>query len=200
MEATEIIRKFEGKDVQILLDERGDPWFPGEAIGELLEYPNPRKAIDQMFQRHRGILEKPRYSSVLILRTEAGSREARFYSWRGVYLLTMRSRQPKAFPFQEWLADLAEKERQRFVAKIEGRVVEKDQKLVQMEKALDPDRKKLLDEYYEADFRAWQAEKESKRLTEENKRLWAANEYPRQPEHYQWAQILRIARECNLNL
>jgi len=200
METTVIARRFGQAEMHIVQDEHGDGWVPGEEIGKALEYASPRKRIDSLFQKNKDILGAPEYSGVLSLRTPGGIQETRCYSEQGVYLLLMYSRQPKAREFQKWVAMVLVGMRKEYIASLDAKIAEGDRKLAQMEKALAPDQKKLLDEYWDVEYRAWKAEKDNERLKEENRRLWSVNEYPRQPEHYQWAQILRIARECNLNL
>ena len=135
--------------------------MPGEQIGMLLGYSGPRKAIDKLFQKNRDLLGRPEYSGVPKLGTPGGEQETRVYSEEGVYLLLMASRQPKAREFQMAVARLLRQLRRADLSGMEGALAERDQKLVQIEKALAPERKEIYDEYLEASYQARKAQRAS---------------------------------------
>ena len=95
--------EFEGIDVG-LLEDGGQYWVTGEAIGRALEYSEPRKNIGKLYDRNADVLNDPDYTCVVSLTTQTQDRNVRIYSLEGVILLLMYSRQPKARAFQVALA------------------------------------------------------------------------------------------------
>ena len=192
MEATVIARRFGQAEMHIVQDEHGEGWVPGEEIGKALEYPNPRRSINNLFRRHRDILGAPQYSGDTKVMTPGGSQVTRCYSEQGVYLLLMYSRQPQAREFQKWVAKVLAGMRKEYLAALEG-------KIEQMEKALDPDRKKLLDDCWGWECQAYSAGKKAERMEEKIQILekrseiyWKAlSTYPNQRE-LEWAHVERV--------
>lgn len=86
-----------------------EPCFTRRAIGEWLEHPNPRRAINNIIKRNPHI-EDPRWSTVLSLRTVEGDREVtrdiRVYNPIGLQLIIFESRQPKARAYKIVVANL----------------------------------------------------------------------------------------------
>lgn len=88
-------------------DDEGNLYMTGEQIGVCLEYENPRKAINNIFDRYKGRLKN--YSRDLNLRSRDGKpRKTRVFNERGIYLVAMKSNQPKAWDFQEAVAGILE--------------------------------------------------------------------------------------------
>jgi transposase len=92
------------------------PYFTRRAIGEWLEYPNPKQAIQNIIKRNPHI-EDPRWSSVLKMRTELatgkqGDRlykredEIEIYNPIGLQLIVFESHQPKAKAYKIAVANL----------------------------------------------------------------------------------------------
>lgn len=102
------IKKFGEHDIQMLPHD-GDLWVTGESIGVALEYPEPRKAIVKVYERHRSELET--YSCVVKVTSHdsdgtARRRAVRVYNEEGVMIITMLSRQPKAAEFRRWAVQI----------------------------------------------------------------------------------------------
>lgn len=88
-------------------DGEGNLYMTGEQIGICLEYENPRKAINNIFDRYKDRLKN--YSRDLNLRSRDGKpRKTRVFNERGIYLVAMKSNQPKAWDFQEAVAGILE--------------------------------------------------------------------------------------------
>lgn len=89
-------RKFNGVALDCYKAENQDDgfWATREQIGQLLGYKNPRIAISIIHKRHKENLD--RYSSVIILNTEAGERETVIYNFKGFLEICRYSKQPKA--------------------------------------------------------------------------------------------------------
>lgn len=88
-------------------DSEGNLYMTGEQIGICLEYENPRKAINNIFDRYKDRLKN--YSRDLNLRSRDGKpRKTRVFNERGIYLVAMKSNQPKAWDFQEAVAGILE--------------------------------------------------------------------------------------------
>ncbi len=192
MEATVIALMFGRVEVHFKQDEHGVGWAPGEEIGLALEYSKPRVAIDKLFQRHRDILDAPEYSAVPKMVTASGTQTTRNYSEEGAYLLGLYSRQPKAREFQRRVVRFLATRRKKLIAAQEG-------KIAQMEKALDPDRMKLLKECWDWEHKVSLAELEIKYQERKvkfqenrNKIYWEAlTAYPNQ-RALEWAHVERV--------
>ena len=77
----------------------------GEQIGRGLEYANPVQSISNLYEKHEDKLEK--YSILTkLMSTDGKSYKTRVFNERGIYLISMKSNQPKAWAFQETVADI----------------------------------------------------------------------------------------------
>jgi len=92
---------FNNHNIPIIMHQ-GEPHMTGEVIGMALGYNNPRKAIHDIYRRNHDLLDD--YSCVRKLRTQGDTqmRETRIYSEQGMMVITMKSNQPAALPFQRW--------------------------------------------------------------------------------------------------
>lgn len=91
---------FEGAAVAII-NHQHEAWMTGDDIGKALEYTEPRKRINSLFERNREELEE--YSVDLKLRSTDGKEYAtRVYNEEGVMLIGFLSKQPKAVAFRKW--------------------------------------------------------------------------------------------------
>lgn len=81
-------------------------WMTRDQIGTALEYPEPRKAVAKLHERHKERLDQ--LSGVVTLGTPGGQQETVVYSPKGVYEICRWSRQPKADAFFDWVYDLLE--------------------------------------------------------------------------------------------
>lgn len=87
---------FESKEVRVVLDEKGEPWFVAKDVAEALEYVwNGTARIAHVPEDWRGV------TSVV---TPFGQQEMATLSEQGLYFFLGRSDKAKAFPFQKWLA------------------------------------------------------------------------------------------------
>ena len=86
--------------------DNGDFWATREQIGTLLEYEYPREAIGKIHARNKERLD--RFSSEVNLTTEAGTRTATIYNFKGLLEICRYSNQPKANAVMDWLWDVAD--------------------------------------------------------------------------------------------
>lgn len=88
--------KFEGSNVRVQLDAKGEPWFVAKDIAEALGYEwNGSARVQHVPERWRVV------TSVV---TTFGLKDTVLLSESGLNFFVMRSDKPKALPFQEWLA------------------------------------------------------------------------------------------------
>ena len=86
-------------------DDEGNLYMTGEQIGRCLEYANPVQSISNLYKKHEDKLEK--YSVLTkLMSTDGKSYKTRVFNERGIYLISMKSNQPKAWDFQEAVADI----------------------------------------------------------------------------------------------
>lgn len=84
---------FEGNEVRVLRDDKGEPWFVAKDVAETLGYVRARDAISQHCKgavKHR-------------LLTSGGEQELTIIPERDVYRLVMRSKLEGAEKFEEWV-------------------------------------------------------------------------------------------------
>ena len=88
-------------------DGHGNFYMTRDQIGQALEYPHPRQAIENLHRKHKKRLDT--FSTVLVLRTVDGkNREVFLYSTKGVYELCRHSKQPKADAFYDAVYEVLE--------------------------------------------------------------------------------------------
>ena len=88
-------------------DDNGNLYMTGEQIGRCLEYAYPREAVNKIFERFKDRLSK--YSREVKLTSIDGKpRKTRVFDEKGIYLVAMKSNQPKAWDFQEAVAGILE--------------------------------------------------------------------------------------------
>ncbi len=97
-------KDFNGQPVQ-MLNHQAELWLPMEAIGDALEYKEPRQSIHKIYERNTDELND--YSCIVSVTTQGGSassqkRDIRLFNEEGVMILTMLSQQPKAADFRRW--------------------------------------------------------------------------------------------------
>lgn len=84
----------------------GKPYFTGQAVGELLGYKEPRKAINKIVERNPHIND-PRWSvDVNLTSTDGKKYTIRVYNPIALQLITFESRQPKAIQYKIAVANL----------------------------------------------------------------------------------------------
>lgn len=88
-------------------DGQGNYYVTREQIGQALEYPHPKQAIDNIHKRHKKRLD--RFSVVLKMRTTDGKKyDTVLYQARGVYEICRHSNQPKADAFYDAIYEVLE--------------------------------------------------------------------------------------------
>ena len=85
--------------------DKGDFWATRTQIGQLLEYENPRDAIKDIHDRHRGRIDKFSTQRKLRLHEEnrVVTREVTVYSFKGLLEICRYSNQSKADAVIDWL-------------------------------------------------------------------------------------------------
>ncbi|HFC97512.1 MAG TPA: hypothetical protein ENJ40_03500 [Thermosulfurimonas dismutans] len=104
-----LVLKFQGHDVRVI-EVNGENCIPAEDLGRILGFSEPRKSVNNIFNRYRDEIEP--HSSVINLMTEAGLREVRVFNETGAYLVAMFARTPKAKEVRLWLASLPKRLRE----------------------------------------------------------------------------------------
>ncbi len=114
MENLELVKstEFDGVHFDCYCENGSDEfWATREQIGQLLDYSEPRKAIGKIHERNKERLDK--FSSVVILVTEAGEREAVVYNFKGLLEICRYSNQPKADAVMDFLWEIADEIRRK---------------------------------------------------------------------------------------
>lgn len=101
-------------------DDKGNLYMTGEQIGRCLGYAEPRKAVLKIYERYKDRLAKYSVLTKLVStegvvklttpskRSNGGAQKTLLFSERGIYLIAMKSNQPKAWDFQEAVAGILE--------------------------------------------------------------------------------------------
>lgn len=124
-------RDFNGKDIEVVLTEN-EPWFTARALGEGLEYENPRNAIMKIYYRHKDEIED--FSRVVTLGTGSTQTKTRVFNESGAYMILIFSKQPKAKDFRKWLVAVAKNIREKgyYIEKVEKGSTEWDLQIVEV--------------------------------------------------------------------
>lgn len=85
---------FESKEVRVLLDERGDPWFVAADVCAALELANPSQVLARLDVDERGLHSTE---------TPSGVQQMGIVSEAGLYTLVFGSRKPEAKRFKRWV-------------------------------------------------------------------------------------------------
>lgn len=85
---------FEGHEIRVQLDERGEPWFCAKDVCDAL-------GVDRTHDLVRGLDSDER--GAFIVRTPGGDQEMTHVSEPGLYALIARSRKPAAKRFDRWV-------------------------------------------------------------------------------------------------
>ncbi len=87
---------FEGQNVRITLDDKGDPWFVLSDVGRVLNLISPHKSIENLDEDEKGWSQTP---------TLGGLQKLRTISESGLYVLIIRSDKPEARRFRKWVTN-----------------------------------------------------------------------------------------------
>ena len=93
-------------NLRVLTDEKGDPWFVGKVVAEVLGYKNPAEAIsDHVESGDRKTLIFKDYSKTLLTKLWQGKdfRPKILINESGVYSLIIGSKLPAAIEFKHWV-------------------------------------------------------------------------------------------------
>jgi len=94
--------KYDNKEIIIIIDDSGEPWFSGSDIGILLGYSNTRKAIiDHVSKNHKKELKK--IISEEKEKIPNAQPNAIFINEAGLYELVVGSKKKEAENFKAWL-------------------------------------------------------------------------------------------------
>lgn len=85
-----------------LLEIDGRKALTAEHVGKALEYPEPRKRINEIFNRHREEFEADEDFTIRKVRTVKGDKDTIIFFQTGVNLIGMFSKQPLAKEFRRW--------------------------------------------------------------------------------------------------
>jgi len=92
--------QFEGITLQETCWLNGNPYFSGQAIGEFLEYQEPRKAINKIVERNPHINDTRWSVDVRLTSTDGKKYNTRVYDPIGLQLIIFESQQPKAIQYK----------------------------------------------------------------------------------------------------
>ncbi len=86
--------EFKSKEIRVVKDEIGDPWFVAKDVCEVLEHSNYRMAVENLDDDEKGV------SKAYTLGGEQGMITV---SESGLYTLIIRSNKPEAKMFRRWV-------------------------------------------------------------------------------------------------
>ena len=96
---------FEGSQVRVLVDEKGEPWFVAKDIATALDCEwNGSARVQHVPDRWRALRWTRSMEDYGTVTTVSGRKDTIALSESGLNFFVMRSDKPKALPFQEWLA------------------------------------------------------------------------------------------------
>ena len=88
------IFSFESHQINVRIDEHGDPWFIASEICSALGIRNPRDAVSRLDEDEKGVAKTD---------TLGGAQEVSTISESGLYSAILRSRKPEAKRFKKWV-------------------------------------------------------------------------------------------------
>ena len=106
MTKSELFRHPKFGNLRVLTDEKGDPWFVGKVIAEVLGYKNPAEAItEHVLKEERKSLIFKDYSKTLLSKLWQGKdfKPKIIINESGLYSLILGSKLPAAIEFKHWI-------------------------------------------------------------------------------------------------
>ena len=85
---------FEGSQLRVFADERGDPWFVATDLCSVLGIGNPRQATTRLDADEKGVISTD---------TPGGVQAVATVNEPGLYTLVLGSRKPEAKRFKRWI-------------------------------------------------------------------------------------------------
>lgn len=86
--------EYEAKEVRVVKDTNGEPWWVAKDVCEVLEIEKYRDVVDRLEDDERGLVK---------VDTLGGPQEMISISESGLYTLIIRSNKPEAKPFRRWV-------------------------------------------------------------------------------------------------
>ena len=93
-------------NLRVMTDEKGDPWFVGKVVAEVLGYKNPAEAVtDHVVSVDRKSLRFKAYSKTLLAKLWQGQdySDKILINESGLYSLILASKLPSAIEFKHWV-------------------------------------------------------------------------------------------------
>ena len=103
---SELFRHPQFGNLRVLTDEKGDPWFVGKVVAEVLGYTNPHKAVsDHVLSEDRKVLRIRNSNETLELNLWQGNDTTNktIINESGLYSLILGSKLPAAIEFKHWV-------------------------------------------------------------------------------------------------
>jgi prophage antirepressor-like protein len=85
---------FEGRQVRVITDEQGAPWFVAADVCSVLDIGNPRQAMSRLDEDEKGVISTD---------TPGGEQSMTTVNEPGLYNLVLGSRKPQARRFKRWV-------------------------------------------------------------------------------------------------
>ena len=85
---------FEGRQVRVITDEQGEPWFVAADVCSVLDIGNPRQAMSRLDEDEKGVISTD---------TPGGEQSMTTVNEPGLYNLVLGSRKPQARRFKRWV-------------------------------------------------------------------------------------------------
>ena len=103
---SELFRHPKFGNLRVLTDEKGEPWFVGKVVAEVLGYKNPAEAItEHVLKEERKSLIFKDYSKTLLSKLWQGKdfKPKIIINESGLYSLILGSKLPAAIEFKHWV-------------------------------------------------------------------------------------------------
>ena len=103
---SELFRHPKFGNLRVLTDEKGEPWFVGKVVAEVLGYTNPHKAVsDHVLSEDRKVLRIRNSNETLELNLWQGNDTTNktIINESGLYSLILGSQLPSAIEFKHWV-------------------------------------------------------------------------------------------------
>lgn len=86
--------EFKDKQIRVLTDENGDPWFVAKDVCDILEISNSRQVVQSLDDDEKDVYN---------VYTRGGKQDMHIISESGLYSIVLRSRKPEAKAFKRWV-------------------------------------------------------------------------------------------------
>ena len=103
---SELFRHPKFGNLRVMTDEKGDPWFVGKVVAEVLGYTNPHKAVsDHVLSDDRKVLKLKASNETLKAKIWQGQdfSDKTIINESGLYSLILGSQLPAAIEFKHWV-------------------------------------------------------------------------------------------------